>query len=192
MFKAWNGTKFSAGMFRRQMEAERAEFPVGKVTASDVRQNAEIDGKIYDSYCMTNRVAAVSDITDTAFTYSLLVEEHLLADAQVQVYYTVQSIRFLRISETILMLRARNVVRDKDETIKHIAAQGKRLERWGAVIAACCNLNQKDIDSVNKDPIPDVPVGAKEDAVTGEGFGMLIPLVLTGIVLFVVRKLWRR
>lgn len=192
--KVWNDTKFSAGMFRRQMEAERADIPVGKVTASDVRQNVEIDGKIYDSYSITNSVAAVSDITDTAFTYSLFMEEYLLADAQVQVYYTVQTIRFIRISETILMLRERNVVRDKEEATKLIAAQGKRLERWGAVIAACNSLDQKDVDGGNKNLVSDVTVDAKDDAATEgrQGVGILIPLVLLVIGWFVVRKLWGR
>lgn len=192
--KVWNDTKFSAGMFRRQMEAERADIPVGKVIASDMRHNVEINGKVYDSYCVTNRVAAVSDITDEAFIYSVLAEEHLLADVQVQVYYTVQSTRFIRISEQVLILRARNVARDKDEATKLIVVQGKRLERWGAVIAACCNLGSKDIDSVNKDSTPNVTLDAKEDTATEgkQGVGMLMPLILIGIVWFVVRKLWGR
>ena len=192
--KVWNDTKFSAGMFRRQMEAERANIPVGKVMASDVRHNVEINGKIHDSYCITNRVAAISDITDTAFAYSLLVEEHVLADAQEQLYYTVQTIRFIRISEMVLMLRARNVAQDKGEIKKLIAVQGKCLERWEAVIAAICSLNQKDADNVNKDAVPDVAVGRKEDVATEgkQGVGLLVPLALIGIVWFVARKLWRR
>ena len=40
------------------------------------------------------------------------------------------------------------------------------LKGGGAVIAACCNLGSKDIDSVNKDSTPNVTLDAKEDIAT--------------------------
>ena len=91
---------------------------------------------MYDKYEINATCVSVSDISDKVFSSSVLVVEKLVKEDQDITLYTLTTRRYILIKGRILMLRARDVFLDRDEAVRQIGEQDKRLKKWDDMIEA--------------------------------------------------------
>ena len=120
--------------FESQMEEERRSNEPGKIISSQKEENYQVGETVYDKYEINTSVIYVSDVSDKSFSYSFLEVEKFVKGAQVTTIYTLTTGRFILINGKILTLMANDYYLDRDEAIRHVEEQGKRLERWGEAI----------------------------------------------------------
>lgn len=128
--------KWHVSSFKKAMANERRLIEPGKILSSQEEYNYQIGEITYDKYEMNSTCVFVSDVSDKAFSFSVLVVEKCVKEAQAIAYCTLTTGRYILTKGRILMLRARDVFQDKEEAMRQIGDQGKRLERWGEMIEA--------------------------------------------------------
>ena len=79
----------------------------------------------------------MSEVSDKAFSFSTLLVEKLVKEDQKITLCTLGTCRCILVRGRILMLRARDVFLDREEAMRQIAEQNKRLEKWSVIIETC-------------------------------------------------------
>lgn len=135
--------KWQPSSFKRAMEKERELIVIGKILSSQTKNNYQVEKITYDKYEMNSTCVFVSEVSDKAFSFSTLLVEKLVKEDQKITLCTLGTCRCILVRGRILMLRARDVFLDREEAMRQIAEQNKRLEKWSAIIETCniCIVN---------------------------------------------------
>lgn len=122
--------KWQPSSFKRVMEKERESIVPGGILSSQTKNNYQIEEITYDKYEMNSTYVFVSEVRDKAFSFSTLMVEKLVKGDQKFTLCTLATCRCIQVKGRILMLRAINVFLDREEAMRQIAEQDKRLEKW--------------------------------------------------------------
>ena len=128
--------KWQPSSFKRVMEKERESIVPGGILSSQTKNNYQVEGITYDKYEINSACVSVSEVSDKAFSFSILTEEELIKEDQKITLWTLETRRCVLVKGRILILRARDVFLDREEAMRQIAEQDKRLEKWNAIIEA--------------------------------------------------------
>lgn len=129
--------KWQPFSFKRAMEKERELIVLGKILSSQTKNNYQVEKITYDKYEMNSTCVFVSEVSDKAFSFSTLLVEKLVKEDQKITLCTLGTCRYILVRGRILMLRASDVFLDREEAMRQIAEQNKRLEKWNAIIETC-------------------------------------------------------
>lgn len=129
--------KWQPSSFKRAMEKGRELIVLGKILSSQTKNNYQVEKITYDKYEMNSTCVFVSEVSDKAFSFSTLLVEKLVKEDQKITLCTLGTCRCILVRGRILMLRARDVFLDREEAMRQIAEQNKRLEKWSVIIETC-------------------------------------------------------